>query len=412
MSPPDDRSAPPPISSHESTVGTTFVLLVQVRILMIGITVLFDANVRGDFWALAVLACMGVVSGAAAVAWKRVVPWLLKHPALLGFDVLIGYTVLAVGKILGPYFLLTVVTAAIAGLLYRWQSAALLCLQQLVLYYVVVNENGLPEGMRVSGFLLLVGMPAFYPIGALVGAMLRRLFDEHAAVEEARWRMETMAAAADERARLAREMHDSLASKLSAISLSAMALPAWARKAPERIEEEARRIASVAALASGEARTLIADLRDDTVLQPLSMTIRRAVDDWARSSGVPAHAVITAEPDLPLRIRHEAVAMVKEALENIGKHATATSVEVRVSRYGERLEIGVRDDGRGFPAPPGGDGWLDALARAGHYGIVGMHERAERAGGRLTVTSDPGVGSRVTMSFPLTDGGTVSGARR
>ncbi|WP_345466300.1 sensor histidine kinase [Actinoallomurus oryzae] len=410
MSPAADRSTG--LATSFPTVGTTFVLLVQIRILMIGVTVLFDANVRGDFRALAVLAFMGVASGAAAVAWKRVVPWLLDHPTLLGFDVLIGYTVLAVGKILGPYFLLTVVTAAIAGLLYRWQAVALLCVQQIVLYYVVVSENGLPEGMRVSGFLLLVGLPAFYPIGALVGAMLRRLFDEHAAVEEARWRVETMAAAAAERSRLAREMHDSLASKLSAISLSAMALPAWARKAPERVDEEARRIASVASLASREARTLIAELRDDTVLQPLGTAIRRAVDDWARASGVPARAVITAEPDLPLPVRHEAVAMVKEALENVGRHAVATSVDVRVSRYGERLEIGVHDDGRGFPTPPGDDGWLDALTRAGHYGIVGMHERAERAGGRLTVTSSPGMGSTVTMSLPLTDGGAGPGAGR
>ncbi|WP_222721046.1 sensor histidine kinase, partial [Actinomadura sp. HBU206391] len=397
--------------STESRVGITFVLLMQLRVLAVGVTVLFDANVRSNATALAVLATMAVSSGLVLAVWERVVPLLLRHPALLGFDVLLGYAVLEVGGIFGPYFLVTVVAAGIAGLLYRWRVTTVLCLQQTVLYYAAMHQNDTSDELSTAAFPLLLAMPVFYPTAALVGTVLRRLFDEQISVEETRWRMEALAFAADERSRLAREMHDSLTKTLSGIALSAKALPLWVRECPERAEAEAKRIESAAIVASREARTLIADLRIDTVRQPLGTAISEIAEKWGRSSGVPARTVVIADADVPLLARHEAVAVVKEALENVGKHARATGVSVRLAVCGDRLEVRVRDDGRGFVVPgDGGEDWLDGLTGDGHYGIVGMHERARRVGGHLSVRSEPGVGSEIMMSLPLHDGATTAGA--
>ncbi|MFD0691242.1 sensor histidine kinase [Actinomadura fibrosa] len=391
----------PPVlkRSVETRIGTTFVLLMQVRVLVVGVTVLVDEKVRGDQWALGVLALAALVSGVVLAGWERVVLRLFEQPALLAFDVLIGYAVLQVGGIFGPYFLVTVIAAGLAGLLYRWPVTALLCAQQTVLYYTALyrNESG-GEGTGVA-LPLLVALPAFYAVGALVGGVLRRLFDEHAAAEEDRWRMEALAMAADERTRLAREMHDSLTATLAGIALSATGLPAWVRKSPERAESEARRIATAAQVATREARSLIAELRDDAVRLPLSEAVSELAAEWESVAGIPVHVDADPDADLPLRARHELVTIVREALENVRRHAHASRVDIDIRAVGDGLEARVADDGRGLPDDSGA-GWLDALARAGHYGLVGMYERAERAGGRLEVASTPGAGTAIMVALP------------
>jgi signal transduction histidine kinase len=199
-------------------------------------------------------------------------------------------------------------------------------------------------------------------------------------------------------------MHDSLTKTLAGIALSAKALPHWVRESPERAEAEAKRIESAAVVASREARTLISDLRIDLVHQPLGTAISEVGEKWARASGIAVRTVVVAAADVPLRARHEAVAVVKEALQNVAKHARATSVSVRLAVPGDRLEVRVRDDGRGFAVPPGeGEDWLDRLVDDGHYGIVGMHERVQRVGGDLAVRSEPGAGAEIIMSLPLDD---------
>lgn len=396
------RSAAPVPSavrrSVETRVGTTFVLLMQLRVLVIGVTVLVDGQVRGDPWALCVLVLAVVVSGVVLAGWERVVLRLFEQPALLAFDVLIGYAVLQVGGIFGPYFLVTVVTAGLAGLLYRWPVTALLCAQQAVLYYAALYRNTPSDDGVIMPLLVL--LPVFYGVAALVGSVLRRLFDEHAAAEETRWRMEAQAMAAEERTRLAREMHDSLTATLSGIALSANGLPGWVRKSPDRAEREARRIATAAQVATREARSLITELRDDSAGVPLGDAVRELAGEWEGGTGVPVRVDAEAGADLPAPARREMVTIVREALENVRRHADASRVDIVTAVIDGDLEVRVRDDGKGMPGRPDDPGWLDALARGGHYGLVGMHERARRAGGRLAVRSVPGGGTEVTASMP------------
>ncbi|WP_433467083.1 sensor histidine kinase [Spirillospora sp. CA-128828] len=398
-----DRASGSLRGSVESRIGTTFVLLIQVRVLVVGVTVLIDQQVRGDFWAMAVLVVVALLSGLMLLGWERLIPRLYAQPALLAWDVLVGYAVLEAGGIIGPYFLVTVIAAGLAGLLYRWPTTLALCLQQAVLYYVALFRGDGADDIRHSAALpLLLAMPAFYGIGALVGTVIRRLFDEQAAAEEAVWRSEALAMAAEERSRLAREMHDSLTGTLSGIALTASSLPMIVRRSPDRAEKEAQRISAAAQIATRQARSLIAELRADAVQRPLHVVVRELVAEWGRTAGVQVRDRVQDGADLPLRARHETVAIIKEALENVRRHAGASAVEVAVNGGPEDLRVVVRDDGRGLPGRPGRDGWLNALADDGHYGLLGMHERAQRVGGELTVDSIPGGGTAITVRFPRT----------
>ncbi|RAY14418.1 sensor histidine kinase [Actinomadura craniellae] len=373
-------------------IAATFRLLMQVRVLIAAVTVLLVPEER-RLGSIFVVACIGALSALALFGWQEIVPRMLEYPVLLALDALIAYAVLEIGGVLGPFFFFTVVTSAVAGLLFRWSGMMLICVLQVLLYYAAATHG---DGWTV-GFQTALGMPLCYFIAGFVGTALRGLFDEAAEADRARQRAEVTAAAAEERARLAREMHDSLAKTLRGISMSAAALPIWIGKAPERAAEEAAKLASAAEIASREARELITELREDSVQQPLANTVRQIAAAWSEDIGVAAE--VSAEPgvDLPLRERHEVVAILKEALENVKRHAEATAVRVELAVREGAIVMDVRDDGRGFAAP---DGDMDGLARAGHYGVIGMRERAAHVGASLDVESEPGRGTSIRVTVP------------
>lgn len=386
-------------------VGALCRVLLQVRLLLAALTLLFALGGRltGNFW----VAFAGAVfsSWLASRYWDRIAPRLVRHPILVGLDVLISYGILSLGGPLGPFFLFTVVTSAIAGLLYRWRGVAYVCLLQILFYYgALATAVTTPENWT---FQTLLGQPAYYPIVAFVGVAVRRLHDEQATSDLARQRAEVAAAAADERARLAREMHDSLAKTLRGIAMAAAALPTWVERAPDRAASESRRLASAAETASREARDLIADLRADQLDTPLADTVREIAERWARRTGVSVTLDCREDADLPLAARYEALAIVREALANVEEHSDARTVRVRLAREAGRVVVEVADDGRGFTVEPDIDRPPESrqgATRGSRYGLVGMRERAGRAGGTLEVTSAPGQGTTVTVAVPVAAG--------
>jgi signal transduction histidine kinase len=270
-----------------------------------------------------------------------------------------------------------------------------------VLCYFIIFGFDQTIGADAATFDLLLGKPAFYPLAGFAGVGLRRLFDEQARQEAARRRAEIAATAAEERARLAREMHDSLAKTLRGIALSAAALPTWVRRDPARAKDEAERIASAMEIASREARGLITGLRDESVTRPLPVAVRMVVDKWGEESGIKPRCEIDQAADLPLRARYEALAILSEVLTNIDRHAEATTVEVSLGAHDEDITLSIRDDGRGFSHDAGTKGGREALARDGHYGLIGLHERADRIEANVTVVSAPGEGTAITVVVPL-----------
>ncbi|HKG27458.1 MAG TPA: ATP-binding protein, partial [Thermomicrobiales bacterium] len=108
---------------------------------------------------------------------------------------------------------------------------------------------------------------------------------------------------------------------------------------------------------------------------------------------------VDADADgLPPPLARSVFHIAQEALRNAVRHAKADEVSVCVERSNGTVELEVHDDGRGFEVPYR----LHSFADAGHFGLVGMAERVEQAGGSLTVESAPGAGTTVIARLPAT----------
>lgn len=396
-------------------LSSTIVLLLQLRLLLTAIALLQLApDGQLPIETLIVVCAFALLTWLIARYWRRMLPHILRHPWLVGADAMVGATILIVDGPTGPFFLATVLTCTIAGTLFGWRGLLALSAAQCVFYYsaLIAAMGALPLINHVNAVQLLLINPLLYPIAGFVGTRLRVIFDELESEQRARVRAEhsaTMAeAAAEERARLARDMHDSLAKTLRGTAMAAQALPLWVKRDPERAGEEAQRIAEAANTAVNEARGLIADLRDHQGDTAISSRIAAEVEEWTRSSGVPARLRVEEPEDAPFRLlvlaEQETVAILKEALSNVDQHARARSVTIDVCAEDQHLVLRIEDDGRGF-GPVDWDGAAstpDGLPEpVGHYGLLGMHERAHHAGGSLSIRSAPWTGARITVRMPL-----------
>jgi signal transduction histidine kinase len=203
------------------------------------------------------------------------------------------------------------------------------------------------------------------------------------------------AAAARERERIAREMHDILAHSMSLVAVQAEAGPLAVHSEPDKAVEVFDTISATAREALAQLRRTLNVLRSDDPgrhpqpgldgLSPLVAGVRRA--------GLAASLEEHGEPQpVPADLAATAYRIVQESLTNTIKHAGASNVKVRLEWLGGALNLEVRDDGRG----PVGNG------APGGRGLVGMRERVSAAGGELTCGPGPdGVGFRVAASLPL-----------
>jgi signal transduction histidine kinase len=143
--------------------------------------------------------------------------------------------------------------------------------------------------------------------------------------------------------------------------------------------------------ALAEARESIGDLRDPTLRFDLGSRLRRTVQ---RKSTLTTPVTLEVEGSLkPLSsgVEMELLRIASEAIDNAVRHANATSVAVQVQPSADALVITITDNGNGFVP-------TDAEALSGHYGLRGMRERAEAIGADLTITSEPGAGTKVFVS--------------
>ncbi|MFC7329792.1 sensor histidine kinase [Marinactinospora rubrisoli] len=403
-----------PTTAAERLMGVAR-LLMQLRFLLTAVALLLLPADRSSLATVLALVLYAVLSGLLGRYWQRLTPYLLRAPWLVGADIFIAAGILAVDGPSGAFFVATVLTSAIAGVLFTWKGVATVAGLQAIGYAAALLSHltlhSAPAPVEGIGLQLFVIHPVLYPVAGFMGIRLRLIFTELAAEQERRRAAERAAAAAEERARLARDMHDSVAKTLRGAALAAQALPLWLRKDPERAAATAAQVAAAAEMAAREARELIADLRDDSAAVPLAEAVGIVVREWSAESGIP---VSYERPDgeLPVMVtaRLETIAVLREALSNVRRHADAGSVTVRLERTaagsaapgGRGLLLHVADDGAGFTVRTRpGDGADEVISPAGHFGLTGMAERARRAGGTLAVDSAPGAGTRITLRVPL-----------
>jgi signal transduction histidine kinase len=208
---------------------------------------------------------------------------------------------------------------------------------------------------------------------------------------------EARAAVAEERARIAREMHDVVAHSLSVMVVQAEAAEAMLDDDPERARRPLSAVQQTGRGALTELRRMLGVLREIADEGP-SLAPQpglAALDELARQvreAGLPVRVRVEGEPrSLPPGIDLSAYRIVQEGLTNALKHAGPATAEVRV-RYGEReVEVEVRDDGRGGAPRSNGGG----------HGLIGMRERVALYGGRLSAGPRAEGGFALTARLPL-----------
>jgi signal transduction histidine kinase len=342
-----------------------------------------------------------MLSGLAARHWERFVPYLQNHPLLVTLDVVAASAILAIDGPSGAVFVLTVLSSTICGMLFGLRGVIAVSALQVLCYLGVLGYARMNMGSidDLMSFQVLIVHPMLYPIAGYVGLRIRAILSELAAEQDARRQAERAAAAAEERDRLARDMHDSVAKTLRGAAMAAQALPVWLAKDPERAAATAAQVADAAETAAAEARALISDLRDGSAVVPFGRAVRDIAAAWSAETGIPVTVEESGEVRLLVTARQEGTAILKEALTNIERHADAGAVTIAVTAGPGHCTMVVADDGVGFTRPP--EQVREAERRGnGHYGLLGMAERAERAGGTLEVTSTPGAGSRLLLRVP------------
>lgn len=218
------------------------------------------------------------------------------------------------------------------------------------------------------------------------------------AIERARLSQQAVALAAlEERNRIAREIHDTLAQGLAAITLHLEAAQALAETKPESVPTKIAQALNLARTNLQEARRSVLDLRAAplegyTLPEALRLLAQQTIDE----SGVTLDIAIDPEIGrLPPALETGLYRIAQEALANMRKYAQASRVALRLEHDEDRLRLTVEDDGVGFDLEQ-----VTPTAESG-FGIKGMSERAHLLGGQLELCSTPGCGTSVVASVPL-----------
>jgi signal transduction histidine kinase len=202
---------------------------------------------------------------------------------------------------------------------------------------------------------------------------------------------------AEERNRLAREIHDTLAQGLTALTLQLEMADALLDADPGRTRSSIQRALQLARDSLQEARRSVLDLRAAPLDgKSLPDALQRLAEQFADEHDIrcTVHTEGLGER-LPARLEAGLYRLAQEALTNVAKHARADQVSVTLARAGEGLSLIVEDDGVGFdPAVP------VAAGPSGGFGLAGMRERAALLGGELLITSRPGQGTRLEIRIP------------
>lgn len=363
-------------------------LVVRLAAIMVSLYGLMGSTITGPL-----LSCILLLSATtfAMLMYPVITDVVMRHPILLVVDVLLNLTVVWLLGVESPLVLTTFSTALILGVLTERRIAVTGAVVMGAGYVLVAVSSPVQPLQR--GFMTDIGVPALYASLIAVGAAVRSAHAHQLETSAALGLAERAAAAADERARLAREMHDSLGKTLHGLSLGAQGLVGWIERDPERARAQALALADGAALAAQEARQLLVRMRTDQPDRPLVEVLAQTCAAWQAATGIDCEFTAVHAVDLPTEVRYDALAIVSEALENVARHAGASHVEVRLEDVDGAVRLVVADDGTGFHVRADGTG------PDGHFGLLGMQERARAVGAGLDVRSRPGQGATVVLTW-------------
>jgi signal transduction histidine kinase/ligand-binding sensor domain-containing protein len=242
----------------------------------------------------------------------------------------------------------------------------------------------LPEFYETAWFEVLAALAVVAAVWGVLRLRVRQIRSRFALVLE-------------ERTRLAREIHDTLAQGFVGISsqLDAVAMCMPDETTPARkYLDMARRMARHSLT---EARRSVMDLRASALEgHDLAAALQSGTRMWTAGSGVEVDVDVSGSGrELPEEMEQNLLRIAQEAVTNALKHAGARKIGIKLHTEARKIYLKIRDDGRGFEQ----DGVFSS--RGGHFGLIGMRERAERLGGELHLASRPGQGTEVEVMVPL-----------
>ncbi len=268
-----------------------------------------------------------------------------------------------------------------------------------VLY--VAGINSIPQWVYSAiPSILVAGFTAYMfkrQVDARMKAqgLLRQLQDAHAQLEDYTLQVEELTLTA-ERQRMARELHDTLAQGLAGMVLQLEAVSTHIQQNNSaRAQEILHRAMAQSRTTLAEARQVIDDLRSgEHPQQTLGEKLLAEADRFEKIAHIPCERLVRCAHPLPPEDDMHVVRIAAEAFTNIRKHAHAQQVWLRLVETPTGCTLEIEDDGRGFNPQ-------EALGQDGHYGLLGIQERANLLQAALTITSQPGEGTQLRIEIPF-----------
>jgi PAS domain S-box-containing protein len=197
------------------------------------------------------------------------------------------------------------------------------------------------------------------------------------------------AAAAAERQRLARDLHDAVSQTLYSIAAIAEALPGVWERQPQVGRQGLRDLGRLATGALAEMRTLLLELRPAAIVEePLDKLLRQLVDAAKARTQIPVNLTLTGECGFPSDVQLALYRIAQEGLNNVLKHGHASQIRLGLYCQPGRVTLGISDNGRGFDSDQ---------VEPGHFGLSIMRERAEAIGAEFSLETEPGDGTEITV---------------
>jgi signal transduction histidine kinase len=224
---------------------------------------------------------------------------------------------------------------------------------------------------------------------------LEKMVEKRSAqLEEAQHKLLVQAeeeATAAERSRLARDLHDVITQLLFSINLVAGSLTRLWRKDPEMAQRSTQELQRLTRGALSEMRTLLRELRPQTIAETdLATLITHLSEGLAARHDIPAHVHTEITGSLPTDVHIALYRIAQEVMNNVAKHASASSLKVDLIGTESHVALRIIDDGYGFD---------DATASAGGMGMDIMRERASEVGAHLIVSSEQDIGTTVEVTW-------------
>lgn len=242
-------------------------------------------------------------------------------------------------------------------------------------FHIVPERN--PDGQIVGALAIGRNITAFKESQQL----LRQLAARNEAVRE------------EERKHLTREIHDELGQYLSALRLGVSVIGLQFGEENPALQEKIQNIVKLVDAMIKVVRNVVSALRPAALDMGIASALEWLVNEFKARTGLPCQLHV-CEGDLPLDEKRatQVFRIVQESLTNIGRHADATQVDVKITRNETHYFLEVRDNGSGFDP---------AIRKNKSFGLVGIRERALMLGGDIDIVSAPGSGTAVKVSFPI-----------